>query len=487
MADLFSDIPIGCPLTATSCSSSRIFSAALLSNPSMSCLKPLMEAFVDAELCVLSSLESNIVSSTPSHSPAAPTTRLTFCAYDFSSVSPPVDVEVGSNGHLEKCVAKIASIVESLNDLAYLDVSDPRRPALAALSDFAAELADKRSPKGDELRVALNNTMPKSANWLPARFLGAGRFYKKELDVAYEMACDADPEFGPGVLSSPLRLRLGELIGASCRYHLRRLFNPVPPSYTKPKAGQPTADYSTCRSKIHELICMDMPGDAAADGSISSVLNGAVRHVWEERLARDEIEISRIPPANVAEVKDAGGSSAPKNPDASFVVSAVSEKGLEGGTLSDEDLELVLQDIELAHVALAGSRAAKFILELLSWEGVGEAIEACGGWGCIETCASLITSSKLTNIAVDEAHFALLADVKGLVSELTASFQTSEQGENGRGAKPRQRETRHLSNRHERSLLCTCFPHLSRFTRLRWSCRSAMCERFVAEVQVRQA
>ena len=103
-------------------------------------------------------------------------------------------------------------------------------------------------------------------------------------------------------------------------------------------------------------------------------------------------------------------------------------KGLEGGTLSDEDLELVMQDIELAHVALAGSRAAKFILELVNWEGVGEAIEASGGWECIETCASLITSVKLTNIAVDEAHFALLADVKGLVSELTASFESSEQG-----------------------------------------------------------
>ena len=428
MTDLFSDIPIGCPLTTTSCSSSRVFASALLLNPSLSCLKPLMEAFVDAELCVLSSLESTTSSSTPSHSPAAPTTRLTFCAYDFSSVSPPVDVEVGSNGHLEKCVIKIAKIVERLNDLAYLDALDPRRTALTSLIEFVGKLSERYDPEGQQLRSALNETMPESANWLPARFLGAGRFYKKEMVVAYEMACDADREFGPGVLPSPLRLRLGELIGACCRYHLRRLFNPVPPSYTKPKDGKPIADYSCCRSKIHELVCMDMPGDAAADGSISSVLNGAVKHVWEERLARDEIEISRVPPSAIMEKgSGATATATANNLDASFVVSAVSMKGLEGGTLSDDDLELVMQDIELAHVALAGSRAAKFILELLNWGGVGEAIEASGGWECIETYASLITSVKLTNIAVDEAHFALFHNMKSLVSELTVSLETSEQ------------------------------------------------------------
>ena len=65
-------------------------------------------------------------------------------------------------------------------------------------------------------------TMPKDSKWPSARFIGAGRFYEEELNFAVSMASD-DDKFGDGIQPSPLRLRLGELIGASCRYHLRRL------------------------------------------------------------------------------------------------------------------------------------------------------------------------------------------------------------------------------------------------------------------------
>jgi len=54
-------------------------------------------------------------------------------------------------------------------------------------------------------------------------------------------------------------MRLGELIGATVRYHLRSLFNPVPPSYTTPSAKHPGVDNSRCRSTIHEIVCMQAP------------------------------------------------------------------------------------------------------------------------------------------------------------------------------------------------------------------------------------
>ena len=52
--------------------------------------------------------------------------------------------------------------------------------------------------------------------------------------------------------------------------------------------------------------------------------------------------------------------------------------------LSDEDLEAVMEDIELAHAALVGVRAGNFITELMEWPGVKEAIEQFGGWGLTE-------------------------------------------------------------------------------------------------------
>ncbi|GMH83357.1 hypothetical protein TL16_g09570 [Triparma laevis f. inornata] len=433
MMDLFADIPIGCNLATTSCSSARVFSAALLHLSSSELpqtalphLLPLLTSFVEAELCVLSSQHSTTNSSSPSHSPPSSKTRLMFCAYDFSAVSPPVDVEVGSNTHLERCVQKIAVIIKNLNQMVGLAPEHPARIALKSLLSFATLLANKHSTEGQEIRENLNATMPASANWMPARFLGAARFYKKELEVALDMACEIPDEFNDGIKPSPLRLRLGELIGASCRYHLRRLFNPIPPSYTKPGKGQAPADYSACRSTIHEIVCMEAPGgqdSAAADGSISSVLNSALMHVYEAQLAKDHIELSR----NKTTTTNTN-TTTNHDPNASFAVSAISMRGLEGnGPLSDDDLELVMQDIELAHVALAGSRAAKFIVDLMNWEGVTKALEDSGGWGCIETYAALISEVKLEGIAVDEAHFVLMRNVVALLETLTGGFVESEQ------------------------------------------------------------
>ncbi|GMI14680.1 hypothetical protein TrVE_jg1565 [Triparma verrucosa] len=442
MMDLFADIPIGCNLTTTSCSSARVFAAALLHltpadlpPASLPLILPLLTSFVDAELCVLASQHSTTNSTTPSHSPPSSRTRLMFCAYDFSAVSPPVDVEVGSNAHLERCVQKIAVIIKNMNCMVGLSPEHPARTALKSLLSFATMLANKHSPEGREMRENLNATMPTTANWMAARFLGAARFYKKELAVALDMACEVPDEFNDGIKPSPLRLRLGELIGASCRFHLRRLFNPIPPSYTKPGVGQAPADYSACRSTIHEIVCMEAPGgqdSAAADGSISSVLNSALMHVYEAQLAKDHIELSRnSTKSSKSSGSDGGGGAAAAaavDPNASFVVSAISMRGLEGnGPLSDDDLELVMQDIELAHVALAGSRAAKFIIDLMNWEGVAKALEDSGGWECIETYAALISEVKLETIAVDEAHFVLLRDVAGLLTSLTGAFVKSEQ------------------------------------------------------------
>ena len=117
-----------------------------------------------------------------------PTSRLTFCAYDFSSVTPPVDVTIGSNLHLENCVSKISDIVAELNKLHALPPSSPATLALSSLLTFTRTLSDRQSTFADQLRCNLALTLPKHAKWPANRFLGAGRFYEKELSVAVQMA-----------------------------------------------------------------------------------------------------------------------------------------------------------------------------------------------------------------------------------------------------------------------------------------------------------
>ena len=54
-----------------------------------------------------------------------------------------------------------------------------------------------------------------------------------------------------------------------------------------------------------------------------------------------------------------------------------------------------MSDIELAHVALAGAKAAHFICNLMNWSGVAAAIADSGGWACIENVACLIKKVRL--------------------------------------------------------------------------------------------
>ena len=104
-----------------------------------------------------------------------------------------------------------------------------------------------------------------------------------------------------------------------------------------------------------------------------------------------------------------------------FKVGEASQRGLsehDGGVVGEEDLDDVLGDIEVAHKVMAGARAGRFIVDLLNWDGVTEAIAAFGGWKRLEGSAKLIEETGLEGIAVDEAHFVLLKDVKELKRRL---------------------------------------------------------------------
>ena len=164
---------------------------------------------------------------------------------------------------------------------------------------------------------------------------------------------------------------------------------------------------------------------AAADGSISSVLNSALCHIYDGKLCQDRIEESR------RESSRKGASPMaklqPVDANASFSVSTASRKGTEtDGPLSDADLEVVLQDIELAQVVPTSARASAFISDLINFPGVRQAIADCGGWSCIEQSARLISEIDLESVVVDEAHFVLLQDVEKLLAEIEASQPESE-------------------------------------------------------------
>jgi hypothetical protein len=296
--------------------------------------------------------------------------------HDYSAVSTPSDLDPAAADRLDAVVASLAALSASL------DAAAAEHPAeLRAAAAFLTSLAAGSLPEGYE--AALCAAVPR---WPRGRVRHAARFPGSELSLASR-----------GERRSPLRVRLGELAGAAVRYRLRSLFNPVPPSYTTPSKRHPPPDNSACRSRVHELLCMQAPpglsgrDSAAADGSVSSVLNAALRHVHAYWGALPLLR------------------SAAGDPEADM--SLPSEGGAPGEALGEERLEEVLADVELAHAALAGARAGRFIEDLLGWTGVDEAIGEYGGWAKAQASARVVAGAGLADIAADEAHFALLGDV----------------------------------------------------------------------------
>lgn len=85
----------------------------------MECVRPILPiltAFVDAELAVMNS-DGNRLKMNGVIGEIPRTTSVKFCSFDFSSVSTPVDMRIGSNQHLERCINALEKILQEINDL----------------------------------------------------------------------------------------------------------------------------------------------------------------------------------------------------------------------------------------------------------------------------------------------------------------------------------------------------------------------------------
>ena len=143
---------------------------------------------------------------------------------------------------------------------------------------------------------------------------------------------------------------------------------------------------------------------ATADGSISSVFGLAIQRI-QEFFDLNQIKIASI-------------SCSETQYHSAFCERHATNKGLEKKgsmlILSYADLDEISLDIQEGHKVLAGIRACRFVLSLLSWPGVEEAISDAGGWTKVESFAKKFVECGLVEAYSEEKHFALLSDAHGL-------------------------------------------------------------------------
>ena len=243
-------------------------------------------------------------------------------------------------------------------------------------------------------------------HWPLSRLEAATEYYINEL--ASVQAVHNDQIINPPI--SHMRLRLGDFIGRSIRFYLRRFFNPVPVSlHTYSEREQPDYDFS--RSSVHTLIAMsDENGKrdtAVADGSISSVISLALYYMNEFFELNETLKAIRSSDSKYINC---------------FCRSLVSKRGLEnkGSTiiLNNDDLNQILSDLDECHISLAGVRACKFFHSVMKWPGVSKAIDKAGGWAKVEEFANLFHEFALHTEVPHDRHFSLLGNVRKLVKRI---------------------------------------------------------------------
>ncbi len=238
-------------------------------------------------------------------------------------------------------------------------------------------------------------------DWPPARFKKVAKYYFHELRlISY-------PDIQE---KSKIRECFGDIIGRAIRFYLRKFFNPVPVSLqTCSDSDQP--DYEFSRSDVYKIVELtdneEQRDTAVADGSISSIVSLAILKIFEFNdltswtKSKSQLELS-------------------------FCDRDISKQGIESKgsviILSDSDLQEVLMDIDECHTVLAGIRACKFLLTLMRWEGVHQAIEDVGGWSKVEHFAEMFVKNRLEEEMPEERHFQLFRNMDELLNKIEADL-----------------------------------------------------------------
>lgn len=388
---------------------------------------PLMQAAVQAEIAVDIKAKKGVDTTDSGRK------LVRFCSFDFSSVTSPSDMAVGSNAHLEHSISAIEGVVGEINRLNHIS---PRSSVDSKTSDAKAKLllvlhAMTMPSEGKSMRKACAKTMPHDNErpWPSERFIRASELYRAEIQ-----AMIASPDANGGSVEtavlqySPLRDRLSTQIGSAIRFHLRRLFDPLPMFFTLPSDYYEPPDLTECRAGTHEIVFLRPPDgvdpNTSADGEdgpaplwdrpISHVFNLALQRVYAYFKTVHEVK------GALAINKGRSGSSSAK-----FALSEASKRAFDpeskGELLSEAEVSDILRDIEIAHTCLSAARASKFITSLIKWPGVAKAAKEAGGWSSIESLATKLRLYGLDNDFEDEAHFSQLWSMEALILLLESS------------------------------------------------------------------
>ena len=324
-------------------------------------LLPFLKSLINAEMVSLKSR-------TQSNEVYRMDRKVCFSGFDYSATLPARDDVDGSHVDLSLSITALEEVLRQAQSLPrssyYLDV------AIQCLCEMR---------KCDGVSDACSKTI--SGYFPSSRLAKAIQHYFIEFqDIKRHLSSISITE----VFDVGVRYRLGDFIGRSIRFNLRKLLNTIP---------EDVLDFST-------VSCEERWGRAVDDSSISSIFNFALEKIHELMTANEQLFVQ--------------GASSP-----AFFASKTSEDVVsmprkQIRIMPEKMYEELINDVKEARSFLLGIRACRFVWELLAREGVDDHINSLEGWYPIENVARSFYDLNI-HACSENKHFVLLRSIDGLL------------------------------------------------------------------------
>ena len=357
---------------------------------------PFLQALVQVEM---TSLEVDGAETVPRERPR----RIAFSGFDCSSTKPPVDRVDGSGQHQSNSIVALSRAKDILEDLIMDKISHSRVVhCLERAIDFLSVTLVNDETLQNVCAASISKVYPidrlhKPMKLYVAEFQGIIRRLRGE--------------------SSPslfVERHLYELLCRSIRYHLRLLLNPPPPRLSPLDENYETRSKSF--SQVHEMVEMYIVDQKRKEfvienDRISSLVNEALKVVCHFFGSNNLLDSTYAIPTI----------------DANFCESEAAQRQIptrsskvQLAPLSPEQVQDVEDDIHDAFSVLVTYNATTFLLQLLSITKVKSEIRRLGGWGDVETFATLLWRYELWESQEDYEHFVLLSNYNNLFDRLVS-------------------------------------------------------------------
>ena len=323
-------------------------------------LLPFLQSLINAEMVSLKSR-------TQSNEVYFINRKVCFSGFDYSATMPARDDIDGSHVDLNSSILALEDVLRKA-----------QFPRSAHYLDVAIQCLYEMS-KCDDVSEACSKTI---VGYFPSSRLAKaiGHYIVEFQDIKRHLSSmPAVADFDVGV-----RYRLGDFIGRSIRFNLRKLLNTIPDK---------VLDFSV-------VDCEERWGRAVDDWSISSIFNFALEKIYELLHVKEQLFVDGASPPSFFASKT------------SESVVLMQRKHIR--TMPEKMYDELINDIKEARSFLLGVRACRFVFDLLAREGVDDHVNSLEGWHPIESVARIFYELNIHECS-ENKHFVLLRDINELL------------------------------------------------------------------------